>query len=40
MNEEVNVVTITGYRTEGSEVFENVSDEKMEIIYKILNDEN
>jgi len=30
------IVTITGYRTEGSEAFENISDEKIELIYKIL----
>ena len=38
MNEDVNtnVITITGYRTEGGDIFENVSDEKVELIYKIL----
>jgi len=37
MEELDNVVSITGYRTEGSETFENVSDEKIKLIYEILN---
>lgn len=32
-----NLISISGYRTEGSETFENVSDEKMKLIYEILN---
>ena len=27
---------ISGYRTENTEVFENISDEKIKLIYKIL----
>lgn len=29
-------ISIEGYRTEGAETFYDVSDEKMELIYKIL----
>lgn len=31
-----NLISISGYRTEGNETFENVSDEKMKLIYEIL----
>jgi hypothetical protein len=34
-----NIVTISGFRTEGNEIFEDVSDEKIKLIYLILNDE-
>lgn len=39
MNNIENSVTISGYKTEGGEIFENVSDEKIKLIYEILNED-
>lgn len=35
-----NIITITDYKTEDSNIFENVSDEKTKLIYGILNDQD
>ena len=32
-----NIVTITGFKTEGGDTFENVPEHKIELIYEILN---
>ena len=33
-----NIVTITGFKTEGGDTFENVPNDKIKLIYEILNE--